>query len=156
PCYPALALLIGAGVDADGPWIRRGSRVLFGVLAVAGLICASLWFLVRGVPAPGDISSALSQNPSAYTLSLGHMEDLTIKSFAYLRAPLLLAAVAFLLGAAGALTRVWVASTVLMSVLFFQAARLAMVSFDPYLSSRPLAEALSRSPDGQLIVDHHY
>jgi len=43
-----------------------------------------------------------------------------------------------------------------MCVLFFQAARMALVVFDPYLSSRPLAEALMRSPDGQLIVDHHY
>jgi hypothetical protein len=41
-------------------------------------------------------------------------------------------------------------------VLFFQAAQLAMVVFDPYLSSRPLAEALLRSPEGKLIVDHHY
>ncbi|HUO30163.1 MAG TPA: hypothetical protein VMU80_13165, partial [Bryobacteraceae bacterium] len=51
--------------------------------------------------------------------------------------------------------RAFVAAAVMM-VLFFQAARLAMVTFDPYLSSRPLAEALLRSPDGKLIVDHHY
>ena len=44
----------------------------------------------------------------------------------------------------------------LMMVLFFHAARLAMVVFDPYLSSRPLAEALLRSPPGDLVVDHHY
>ena len=43
-----------------------------------------------------------------------------------------------------------------MSVLFFQAARMALVVFDPYMSSRPLAEALLRSPQGKLIVDHHY
>jgi hypothetical protein len=43
-----------------------------------------------------------------------------------------------------------------MCVLFFQAARMALVVFDPYLSSRPIAEALMRAPDGQLIVDHHY
>ncbi len=41
-------------------------------------------------------------------------------------------------------------------VVFFHAARLAMVSFDPYLSSRPLVDALKRSPQGELIVDHHY
>ena len=35
-----------------------------------------------------------------------------------------------------------------MMVLFFHAARLAMVTFDPYLSSRPLAEALERAPEG--------
>jgi len=43
-----------------------------------------------------------------------------------------------------------------MMVLFFQAARLAMVAFDPYLSSRPPAEALKNSPKGTLIVDRHY
>jgi hypothetical protein len=41
-------------------------------------------------------------------------------------------------------------------VLFFHAARIAMVVFDPYLSSRPLAEAIERSPRGHLVVDHHY
>jgi hypothetical protein len=43
-----------------------------------------------------------------------------------------------------------------MMVIFFQAARLALVVFDPYLSSRPLADALLQSPDGRLIVNHHY
>jgi hypothetical protein len=54
------------------------------------------------VAAPGDISSALNQNPdvyATYTLSLGHMGDLTLKSFAYLRVPLMMAGVAFLVGA---------------------------------------------------------
>ena len=41
-------------------------------------------------------------------------------------------------------------------VLFFHAARLALVVFDPYLSSRPLAEAFQLAPRGKLIVDHHY
>jgi len=43
-----------------------------------------------------------------------------------------------------------------MMVLFFHAARLAMVVFDPYMSSRPLASALLASPSGKLIVNHHY
>jgi hypothetical protein len=43
-----------------------------------------------------------------------------------------------------------------MMVVFFHAARLAMNAFDPYLSSRPLAEALARAPAGDLIVDGHY
>ena len=30
------------------------------------------------------------------------------------------------------------------------------MAFDPYLSSRPLAEALEKSPKGTLIVDRHY
>jgi hypothetical protein len=44
----------------------------------------------------------------------------------------------------------------LMMVLFFHAARLALVVFDPFLSSRPLAEILSRSPEGELITEGHY
>ncbi len=43
-----------------------------------------------------------------------------------------------------------------MMILFFQAARLALVVFDPYMSSRPLANALLQAPAGKLIVDHHY
>ena len=43
-----------------------------------------------------------------------------------------------------------------MMVLFFQARALAMYDFDPFLSSRPIAEVLNRSPQGTLIVDHHY
>jgi hypothetical protein len=130
--------------------------------AIAGCAAAALMVilaLVWSVPAPGDISSALTQRPGTYTLSLGHMGDLTLSSFAYLRLPLALAAVAFLAGALGTWRatgrRAFVAAG-LMMVLFFQAARVAMVVFDPYLSSRPLAEALLRAPEGKLIVDHHY
>jgi hypothetical protein len=117
------------------------------------------YFLVRNMPAPGDISVALTRHPSAYTLSLGHMEDLTLTSLAYLRRPLLLAAIAFLIGAVGSIRatsqRAFLAAA-LMMVIFFQAARLALAAFDPYLSSRPLAEALLQSPAGKLIVDRQY
>jgi hypothetical protein len=44
----------------------------------------------------------------------------------------------------------------LMMVLFFHAARLALVSFDPYLSSRPLAEALLQQSAGELIINGAY
>jgi hypothetical protein len=114
---------------------------------------------VRGLPAPGDISGALSSHPDAYRLSLGHMEDLTIESFAYLRLPLAIAGVAFLLGFLGTLrTRGKTAflSAALMMVVFFHAARLALVVFDPYMSSRPLADAFLKAPPGKLIVNHHY
>jgi hypothetical protein len=43
-----------------------------------------------------------------------------------------------------------------MMVLFFHASRLALVVFDPYMASRPLAEALLRAPGGVLIVDDQY
>ncbi len=43
-----------------------------------------------------------------------------------------------------------------MMILFFQAARLALVAFDPYMSSKPLADAINNATPGQLVVDHHY
>jgi hypothetical protein len=67
--------------------------------------------------------------------------------------------VAFLIGALGNFRavgqRAFLAAG-LMMVIFFHAARLALVDFDPFMSSRPLAEALVSSPDGQLIVNGQY
>jgi 4-amino-4-deoxy-L-arabinose transferase-like glycosyltransferase len=159
PCYPALALLLGSAMDAEGAWIKRGARVLGAIAALAAITTLGIAFAVRNFPTPGDIASALARHPSAYTLSLGHMLDLTFDSFAYLRLPLCVAGVAFLLGAAGNLRwsgmRAFLATGVMM-VTFFHAARLALVVFDPYLSSRPLANAYLAAPPGKLIIDHHY
>ncbi len=159
PCYPALALLLGSAMAIESDWIRRGTRALSLIAACVGLVTLALFFLTRHLPAPGDISQALTHHPGAYTLSLGHMQDLTLGSFAYLRVPLLVAAIAFCMGAF--VTWRWngqlaFLGAALMMILFFHAARLAMAVFDPYLSSRPLAEAILKSPEGTLIVDHHY
>ena len=159
PCYPAFALLLGSAMASSGKWIENGTKVLGAVAGLCATTAFGIWFAVRNLPTPGDISVALSRNPSAYTLSLGHMEDLTLPAFAYLRVPLLLAALAFLIGALGCFLwkrRKSFLLTALMMVVFFQAARLALVVFDPYLSSRILADKLLQSPPGKLIVDHHY
>jgi 4-amino-4-deoxy-L-arabinose transferase-like glycosyltransferase len=159
PVYPALALLLGSAITSDQKILKVGTKAV-GVIAAlaAGTIAAILWF-VRGLPTPGDISVALSSNPQLYTLSLGHMADLTLRAFAYLRLPLAVAGVAFLVGAIGAF-RTWrpvpLVALAAMMVLFLNAARLAMVVFDPYLSSRPLAEALLRQPQGRLIMGDQY
>jgi 4-amino-4-deoxy-L-arabinose transferase-like glycosyltransferase len=160
PIYPALALLLGSAMAQDGNrWIPWGSRMLGVIAACAGLACLGILATVWNLPAPGDISGALSNNPGAYKLSLGHMEDLTMSSFAYLRFPLGMAGVAFLIGAVGAFLKprrqTFLAAAVMM-VMFFQAARIAMVAFDPYLSSRPLAEAILHAPKGKIVIDHHY
>jgi 4-amino-4-deoxy-L-arabinose transferase-like glycosyltransferase len=159
PCYPAFGLLIGSAIAMNGRTLRHGTRLLTVLCSIAAVVAIAILFAVRHVPTPGDISQALSSNPEAYTLSLGHMEDLTIKSFAYLRLPLALAAAAFLLGAIGtartASKNVYVTVAIMM-IVFFHAARLAMITFDPYLSSRPLVKVLQQSPQGNLIVDHHY
>jgi hypothetical protein len=159
PCYPALALLLGSAMAAGGSTIRWGTRALTMMTALAAIATIAILLAVRRVPTPGDITAALSQHPTAYKLSLGHMQDLTLSSFAYLRLPLALAAIAFLIGVLGTLRarsqRAFLALAVMM-VLFFQAARLAMVTFDPLLSSRPLAQAILNGPPGAIIVDSQY
>jgi hypothetical protein len=159
PLYPALALLLGSAMAPENSWLRMGTRVLGAISALCAVAVATLLYLVRHLTAPGDISRALEQHPEAYTLSLGHMGDLTLQSFAYLKMPLLLAGIAFLVGAVAAWTvkskNVYLAIA-LMMVLFFHAARNALIVFDPYLSSRPLAEALLHAPPGQLILNGQY
>jgi len=98
PCYPALALLLGSAMAEGGAWIRRGTRALSVISGIAFLAAVAILIAVRHVPRPGDISAALSSHPQVYSLSMGHMEDLTLNSFAYLRAPLAIAACAFLVG----------------------------------------------------------
>jgi hypothetical protein len=160
PAYPAFAMLIGSAMAEAGEraWLvsirAAGAVAAAGFFAIAGLLWAS-W----GYATPGDISQALSQNPGAYTLSLGHMGDLTVKSFAYLRWPLAVAGLATLVGAVGS----WkfrgqraAFALAAMMVLFYQAARIALIAFDPYLGSYPLAQAINRAPAGGLIVDDPY
>jgi hypothetical protein len=159
PVYPALALLLGSAMAAQGRWVRVGTRLAGIVAILAAAAIGGILFSVRHIPTPGDISSALQQHPEAYTLSLGHLGDLTLSSFAYLRVPLIVAGTAFVIGALGAWLfkgrRAFLALAVMM-IGFFHASRLALITFDPYLGSRPLAEALLRSPNGQLILNGEY
>jgi len=160
PCYPALALLLASAIEqGQSVWLRRGQLAIGAVAAFAALAIAFILVRVNGLPTPGDISRALTQNPDAYTLSLGHMGDLTLDSFAYLRLPLVMAGIAFIVGAYSAfrLTRIPLAlGLAVMMTLFLHAARTALITFDPYLGSRPLAEALRAAPAGTLIVDNQY
>jgi hypothetical protein len=121
-------------------------------LAAILIILATVWTL----PAHGDISSALAQNPEVYTLSLGHMTDLTWRSFAWLRLPLAVAAVALAIGVVGVWRWRSVFALAVMMAVFDHAARLALIVFDPYLGSRPLAVALLGAPSGELIADDQY
>ncbi len=159
PCYPALALLVGSALAAGGAWIRGLTQIVAGVAASAALLLAGILWMVRGLEAPGDIARALTLNTEAYTFSLGHLRDLTLGAFAYLRRPALAAAVALAGGAIGAWRlrdRRAVLALAVMMALVTHAARFAMLAFDPYLSSRPLAEALKQAPLGGVIFDNQY
>ena len=161
PIYPALALLIGSALAAGGRWIRVASRVLLTITTVLFLALAAVLAMVWRTPAVGDISQALSQNPDVYTLSMGHIFDLTQGAFAFLKLPLGLAAAAF--GSASVTLFVWrsnlrqtVLALAVCMIVFLQAARIALVEFDPYLGSYPLAVALEKSPPGELIGANEY
>jgi len=162
PAYPGFALLLGSAMSTSSPWVRRGTNVIAAVAAVAVAVIAVILWNVWALPTPDDISSALTEHPEMYTLSLGHMGDLTLQSFAYLRLPLAIAGVAALVGCLGIVfyrnqkRRPFFAAG-LMMLIFFHAARVAMISFDPYLGSKPLADALTAAPPGQLIeADAYY
>jgi 4-amino-4-deoxy-L-arabinose transferase-like glycosyltransferase len=156
PCYPALALLLGCAMTSHTAWTRPGQLLISGVAGVAASVVVFILIQVWNSPTPGDISQALTQHPDAYTLSLGHMGDLTLQSFAYLRTPLIVAGIAFVIGATAWRWRQPYYAFVLMMVLFVHAARLALIVFDPYLSSRALANALLQAPPGELIEDNAY
>jgi len=155
PTYPAFALLLGSGIATQNKWVRRGSVAVAVVAAVSLALIAVILFKVWALPTPGDIASALQQHPEMYTLSLGHMGDLTLQSFAYLRLPLAMAGIAMLIGVIGVRRPIFAAA--LMMLIFFHAARVAMITFDPYLGSKPLADALEAAPPGKLIeADEYY
>jgi 4-amino-4-deoxy-L-arabinose transferase-like glycosyltransferase len=157
-CMPAFALLLGSALTSESVWIARGTRFLTVLFVLGAVAIGAVLFMVRGVPAPGDISSALVQHPEDYYLSTGHFHDLTLASFAYLRIPLILAGIALLIGIFGTLRSKArpVFAVALLMVLFEFAAHRAIAVFDPYLSSEPLAASLLRSPAGQLIIDGAY
>jgi len=159
PLYPAAAFLLGAGMALQGKTVRIGSKIVSVIAALGAVTIAAALMLTRNLTTPGDISMALTHNPGSYKLSMGHIQDLTLSALAYLRLPLVVAGIACLVGAVGAWRlrgeRAFLAIAAMM-VIFFQAARLALVVFDPYMSSRPLAEALNRLPKGRLIVEGDY
>ena len=162
PIYPALALLVGSAISAGSRRIGTATIALSAISSALCVVLTVLLVLVWQLPAPGNISRALTQHPELYTLSMGHMRDLNLAAFAYLKLPLFLAALAFGGIAVGAAR--WrsdfkkvVFIVAACMIIFFQAARIALVSFDPYLGSYPLAQSLQQSPPGQLIeADSYY
>lgn len=169
PSYPAFALLIGCGLAKAEARLLSGSResLLKGAqiaLACLGLIVfaggAAAFWMTRHIAVEGDIAATLTRNPEAYALSLGHVLDLTPESLAQLRVPVIGTALTFILGTAAALilrrrfkhTASSMSLAVMMASFFFFA-QTSLAAFEPYLSSRALAEAISREfAEGDVIV----
>jgi hypothetical protein len=177
PAYLPLLLLIAATVTraeqtfSTNPDARRwigfahAAFVLLGA-AFALTLFYGLW-ASRKLPYLADIGRVLAhRGVGDYTLSLSHFFDLTTPSFAALRLPALLAALAFAFGPAAAwllrVQRRHIAATTaigLTSAVFLFAAHLAFARFAPMLSSEAFAariqqlEAAHRiAPDTQVAI----
>jgi hypothetical protein len=136
------------------------------VLFVLGVLGSGLagYLASHGRPlAPGaDISSLLTQNPGDYALSLGHFLDLSARAMGAFRTPLILVALALVLGTFANmvlrsvnLIRLGNYSLAAMTVVFLVAAHMALVTFSPVLSSKTLADAIGpRLKSGDVVEIH--
>ncbi len=169
--WPAIALLLGAGLArAEETRDRWLPRIQAG-LAVAGALIAAvlggyLW-ASRSVQTGPDISSLLELNKEDfYRVAMASFFDLTPQAFAALRVPAGMAAAAFLVGLAAA----WwlrrkeshrganLAMAGGMAVFLF-AANLAFGVFSPHMSSKKLAETLNehlKAEDRLAIYGEYY
>ncbi len=128
-----------------------GAQAVFAAIGVASAatLAWGLW-TSRGIAFVPDIGTLLAHRAVAdYTLSMSHLFDLTGESFAALRLPAALAAIALLIGPmAGWLLRLkgkHIASTLsiaLTMTVFFVAAHIAFARFEPMLSSKPMADTI--------------
>jgi len=176
PVWPALFIIIACVVaaieeqrtSADGQpllstaWLTGGHAVF----AVVGVLSAltlgwGLWDS-RKLPFVADIGTVLAHRGVAdYALSMSHFFDLTGASFAALRLPAAMAAIALLIGpAVGWWLRVkkkHVAATIsvgLTFTVFLIAAHIAFARFAPMLSSKPFADTMEQkgTPSDTFIV----
>jgi 4-amino-4-deoxy-L-arabinose transferase-like glycosyltransferase len=162
PAYlPLLMLLAAALTCAESTYSEEKSSrrwILFAhaALTVIGIAAATALFLglwtSRHLPFVPDIGDLLAhRGVGDYTLSMSHLFDLTGPSFAALRLPAILAAVAFAFGPTIAwalrVQRRHLAATsaiALTSATFLIAAHIALVRFGPMLSSGNMAEKITQ------------
>ena len=168
--FPLLMLLANgiAGAEASDctAGVRKGAlRISTAILAVVGLAASAtlltgLW-QSRRLPFEPDIGTVLAKHDMEKdTLSTSHMLDLSYASFAALRLPAALAAVALmmapLLSFLLRLKRRHYAATWALAAgmaVFLVAAHIALGRFGPYLSSKELArEIAARERPGDRVM----
>jgi 4-amino-4-deoxy-L-arabinose transferase-like glycosyltransferase len=161
PAYLPLLLLLADGVarcervECDGGaragWLTTSAGLLAVIgVAASAMLMVGLW-KSRSLPFEPDIGRLLSeQDTNAYTLSTSHMLDLSYASFAALRLPAALAAVALLAAPLASfilrLRRRHYAATWTLAAglaVFLVAAHIALGRFGPYLSSKQLAREIA-------------
>jgi 4-amino-4-deoxy-L-arabinose transferase-like glycosyltransferase len=167
--FPLLVLTAGAlaGEEAEilsSKWLTAAQGFLVGIGAIAAVALGYGLWTSRNVAGGSDIGALLAHRDVAgYTLSMAHLFDLTGPSFAALRLPAGLAAVGLLLGPITA----WVlrrqrhhfeatVSVAFTSAVFLIAAHIALVRFEPMLSSRAMADTINhiapKGTDATLIL----
>jgi hypothetical protein len=135
------------------------------LLAVIGILASTMLVVglwqSRNLPFEPDIGRLLSGQMNAYTLSTSHMLDLSYASFAALRLPAALAAVALLVAPLTSfmlrLRREHYAATWALAAgltVFLVAAHIALVRFGPYLSSKQLAQEIAARarPEDRVMI----
>jgi 4-amino-4-deoxy-L-arabinose transferase-like glycosyltransferase len=175
PALSGLALLIGGWLgeeSASSPRsdTHRSGRISSSVLFGIGLIIfvlAMFLFVQSKAPAPGaDLAGLLRmKNAQEYTLSFGHISDLTPQSLGAFRGPLLGVSLAFLLGTGtnwflrrlGSPFRGNLALAAMMVVVLL-CVHSALVTFSPILSSKNLALAIQKQyrAGDVVVIDDEY
>lgn len=169
PAYLAMLILLTAALMRSETLYDEDSRLRCWIVAahatytVLGLAAASalvygLWSS-RNLSFVPDIGELLAhRGVGDYTLSMSHFFDLTGPSFAALRLPAALAALAFAIGPAIAwwlrAQRKHLASTTaiaLASTVFLVAAHIALIRFAPMLSSANLAQKILQLEDSHAV-----
>jgi len=163
PALPPLALLIGGWLAEEEASpaesrLRRWGNISSFILAALGLMaCLAAVFLAFTSPPvspSANIASLLYSGPEEsqqYALSLGHFLDLNARVMTMFRTPLLIVGLSWFVGSG----MNWYFrrrcrpdlgnwSLALMSVCLLFAVHLALVTFSPILTSKPLADAIVR------------
>ncbi len=177
PAYLPILLLTAATITRaeqtfpSDPAARRSIGVTHAAFTLIGAAISltlvyGLW-ASRHLPYLSDIGAVLAhRGVGAYTLSMSRFFDLTTQSFAALRLPAFLAALAFAFGPALAwmlrLQRRHLAATTtiaLTAAAFLFAAHIALARFAPMLSSRSFADRIEQleaahriGPDTQVLL----
>jgi 4-amino-4-deoxy-L-arabinose transferase-like glycosyltransferase len=169
PAYLPLLILIAAALTraentyTENPSARRWVSAAHATFTILGITIAltlayGLW-ISRGIPFVPDIGDLLAhRGVGDYTLSMSALFDLTGPSFAALRLPAALAALAFAFGPAAAWLlrsqRRHLAATTTIALtmtVFLIAAHIAFARFAPMLSSKSFADTIQRLEATQSI-----
>jgi hypothetical protein len=164
--WPAVSLLIGLGLaraeERRDAWLPRLQTLLaiIGVI-IAGVLGVLVW-VSSGIPATQDFSRLLATHPTDfYRVAMANFFDLTPQAFAALRVPAVSAALALSIGLSVAWWlrkrgSTWAPNVVaaLAMLAFFHSANMAYATFEPRLSSRPLADELLKwlQPSDRLVI----